>query len=371
MSDEGRAGEFAASSLRALWRRRMLFLASAAVVIALTLVFLAVAPTRYASDAVVIVEPKQASVIEAIEMLVPVENRDRDLVRNHAAVLRSRSLAEKVIAELNLEDDPEFNTYRNADAGGADDEQMRSMREKALVLEVFDSALAVTTQSQSRVIKVRFTASTPEKAHAIVDSLVRHYLHEYVEAQSGVTRQAQSWLEDRMRSLRSKLDELDATIEEFQKKIGFIGEYDATLVTLSLFYLENSVAETSSRKALVKARIDAIDPAKGSSATRELRDEYDSLTASESAFKERKKALQQRLASINENGWRLEALLAEKEIVRPNATLISPASYPVHPSFPRARLLIVLAVVVSLFVGVLVVSVVETFGPAFRAIASE
>lgn len=399
MIEDDRAGELLAASVRGLWARRTLWFTSSAATLVAILAFIFLTPPTYTSDAEFIVESGQASAIEAIESLVPAEIRDRDLARNHAAVLGSRSLAGKVIAELGLAADPEFNSHLEVRRDGNGEVGSESLLDEARVLRAFERKLVVSTQSQSRVVKVKFSASTPEKAHAVVASLVEHYLRDQVEAKSAVAGRTQAWLEERLAALQEKLDEIDASIAEFQKSVGFIGEYDATLVTFNQLQLDNELALVASQKAQVQSEIDALNGAadspgatSGTSKLRELRDRIASLRASELALKAGRKSLQQRLATINENQWHLKTLLDEKlavsgvfaayqarlrqiegqhEIVQPSADLISSASFPVSPTFPRARFMGVLAVVIALFVGVLVVYLVETFGPAFRHAASD
>ena len=98
----------AADFLRLIRARQGMILRVAAVTVAAAILIALALPTVYSSSAVVMLDPRKNNVTDPSQVLAQVEG-DPASLQNQIQLLSSRGLAEKVIARLKLEDDPEFN----------------------------------------------------------------------------------------------------------------------------------------------------------------------------------------------------------------------------------------------------------------------
>src|SRR5690606_19521324 len=93
---------------RKLLRRKWTILTVTAVVTALTALFVLQLTPRYKATAQVMIEQRQARVVD-VEAVLSGLTGERETIESELRVLRSRGLAERVIAKLRLDRNPEFN----------------------------------------------------------------------------------------------------------------------------------------------------------------------------------------------------------------------------------------------------------------------
>lgn len=105
---------------RKIWRRRGIIAGATIGGLALTYLVLLLLTPRYTASSFVMIDPRQEQVVN-IESVMSGLSADSATIATEAEVLRSRSLAERVIARFNLDRDPEFNPAigeRDTAAGG-------------------------------------------------------------------------------------------------------------------------------------------------------------------------------------------------------------------------------------------------------------
>jgi uncharacterized protein involved in exopolysaccharide biosynthesis len=123
-------------------------------------------------------------------------NQD-DQVNSEIELLKSRSLAEKVIKTIGLE-----KIYKN-------------MKYKDAVLK-FQKSLSVEGIKKSDVIEVSFKHEDPEKAALIVNTLANAYLDEHLLVHRNP--QSYNFFEDQSQVLKRKLEQSETALEAFKKQ---------------------------------------------------------------------------------------------------------------------------------------------------------
>ncbi len=120
-----------------------------------------------------------------------------DQVNSEIELLKSRSLAEKVIKTIGLE-----KIYKN-------------MQYKDAVLK-FQKSLSVEGIKKSNVIEISFKHEDPEKAALIVNTLANAYLDEHLLVHKNP--QSYNFFEDQSQVLKSKLEQSETALETFKKQ---------------------------------------------------------------------------------------------------------------------------------------------------------
>src|SRR5438105_237853 len=148
-----------------------------------------------------------------------------DVLRTQIEILRSRSIAQAVAQELNLQDTPQFQPapptlmqrtlasvssmiFRKAptnevssDSDTSDnDEQLRS------VVDQYLSRLAVSPVNRARLINVTFESEDPQLAARILNAHAKAFIEQNLESKYQATVVAQDFLSRQLVSLKGNLE---------------------------------------------------------------------------------------------------------------------------------------------------------------------
>jgi len=177
---------------------------------------------------------------------------DSATVDSEVEILRSRTLAARVIENLNLMQDPEFNgalrepsMLRWLDprvwigsalslieaAPAPQDEAMRARAELNGVINSVLGRLTVTRQRLTYVINISFVSENPAKAARIANAIAEFYILDQLEAKFDATRQANDWLSRRLTELRQQVQDSERAVEIYRTEEGL--EASAAGVTVS------------------------------------------------------------------------------------------------------------------------------------------
>jgi uncharacterized protein involved in exopolysaccharide biosynthesis/Mrp family chromosome partitioning ATPase len=216
--------------LRLIRARQGTILRVAAVtVIAAILIALAL-PTVYSSSAVVMLDPRKNNVTDPSQVLAQVEG-DPASLQNQIQLLSSRSLAEKVIAKLKLEDDPEFNPAMARPGLGQLLSDLRAIlnprnwfdngaaapqRPHDRVLDNFAKHVSAGANGLSTAITVTATSRDAGKAARIANEMVNAYIADQVAIKRNAAGSASSWLSQRIRDLSEELQQQQSAIAAYK-----------------------------------------------------------------------------------------------------------------------------------------------------------
>ena len=271
------------SFLRAIFRHKLLFLTTVALGIASCLWWINTATRRYTADAVIMIESRPSSI-------VVVDEGRRELatelaaVNTQIAVLKSRSLAAKVIDKLGLQDDVEFaagdtneakplpqrvtdkleklvsrldsaktvptpedpalSAEHSAGAStGSTTETDR--RKRSMVINNFLNRLVANAEGQSRLITISFESGDPVKAAKIVNELLDAYIQ---------SRLAANWLETRLAELGETVRQLETKVLEQRAEVGLLQDGGNDVATLRLNQLNAEVVRIETQRVATEAR---------------------------------------------------------------------------------------------------------------------
>jgi capsular exopolysaccharide synthesis family protein len=226
---DGGAG--ASLDLRALLRvfmaRLWTILGTVAVAMTLvTLTLLQMTPV-YSASALIMIGQRENKVLDPEALLAGLPT-DTATIENQIQILRSWSLAERVVHKLNLANDPEF----NAKVGGGswlNPFSWFETREKIVagqtkkptkvdpaILRKFGSKVTVAAQGRSSVIKVTFESPDREKAAQIANALADQYIVDQLETKFEAAKRTTDWLNERLGELGEKVEASENAVEQYK-----------------------------------------------------------------------------------------------------------------------------------------------------------
>jgi capsular exopolysaccharide synthesis family protein len=182
------------------------------------------AKPRYVAETVVLLGTSSANVADAESVTKDVQVSP-EIVRSELDVIKSREVVERVIQQLNLANDPEFNPaasklslayWRNKDMPAAE----RAKRRRAAMEENVLGRLEVDNDGRSFGLHISFMSDDPNKAALIANTFAEQYLARQLEQKYSLASKAGSWLDSRLSDLRSEATTADKATADFRATAG-------------------------------------------------------------------------------------------------------------------------------------------------------
>ena len=230
---------------RAVWRWRTLVLWTTVALSALAIFVIYRLTPQYTGSAQVLVGLQQVKLNTIQDVLSDLKG-DNEMIATEIGIIRSRKLAEKTVAKLNLDNDPEFNQALQSGgvfsnllnsqhlipqswltwfSSASDDDKAANpdeSRNMAKIIDTFEDKLKVTSDGRSRIITVSFQSENPATAALVANTLADAYIVERLDAKFEATRRANTWLADRLNSLRQEVQVSEDTVEKFRNDNGLL-----------------------------------------------------------------------------------------------------------------------------------------------------
>lgn len=137
------------------------------------------------------------------------------------SVFRSDQLAWRVIDEARLYREPAF-AHGIIERYPGFRPEAPGLEARAKLLERFQDSLRVRTIPRTLLMEVRFRCRDAGLAARVVNALIKDYQDEETETQILATAQVSGWLERQLAVLKSRADQDEVRLADFQKKHGLL-----------------------------------------------------------------------------------------------------------------------------------------------------
>lgn len=256
---------------RALMYRRWLILAIAAAVTALAVIVALQMQPVYRSSAMMLFDQGRNRVV-SIEEVSSGVGGNRDNFITQSEFLKSRDVSMRVIRNLNLSTNPEFDprarkswfsvTGMLASWGLIEPRPGLTAEEvDAIVLERFQRQLSIEPIRLSQLVKVSFESTDRELAAAVANGVASAFIQADLDARFAVTQQANQWLNTRVADLKIKLDTAEGAVQAYRERQGLVdtkavaqGGSGKQLEELNQRLVEASVRRTQAEQAYNQVR---------------------------------------------------------------------------------------------------------------------
>jgi uncharacterized protein involved in exopolysaccharide biosynthesis/Mrp family chromosome partitioning ATPase len=187
---------------------------------------------------------------------------DAEAVTSQVQLVLSRDLAREIIKKNKLAELPEFDPVLNglsplksllALLGIGRDPFTMTPEER--VLDAYFERLAVYAVDKSRVIVVEFQSQDPDLAARVANSIADSYLVLQQNARREQAKSASQWLSGEIDSLRQKVADDEAKVEDFRSKSSlFVGTNNTTLSNQQLGELNTQLNNARALKSDAEAK---------------------------------------------------------------------------------------------------------------------
>lgn len=273
-----------------LWRGKWII--AICILLCLLLAFFAVSQQTpvYQASAKVIFDLEQRNVTD-IEEVIARSSVSRERLRNEMEVLRSTALIERVIDELNLENNPILNpSLRPPEPSFRErylswltlppelEELARSMglitpppptpdaetlqrRQRLAVISRLRGGLRLNPVSNSTIIEIGFVSPSPALSTRIANTMAEQYIVEQLEGKLEATRSATEWLNDRVQELQARVEEVENEILTRRARITEDMGQSLDITRSQLAELNAELTAARSRELTLSARHDRLHSA--------------------------------------------------------------------------------------------------------------
>ena len=220
-------------------RRWQIVVATVAAVSLLTILAVFQVTPRYSAASNIAVQTQKTQVVDIQDVMSNMAP-DTATMETQASILRSRSLASKLVDKMKLDQDLEFNGALKPPsfsllkpstwfAGGDDAARPRPLsateqaRRRTAVVNSALGAFAIKVVPRSYVVTITATSTDPVKAALLANTLADIYINDQIEAKYEATKRASQWLEERVNELRSEVVASDRATEIYRSQNRLVG----------------------------------------------------------------------------------------------------------------------------------------------------
>jgi succinoglycan biosynthesis transport protein ExoP len=236
-------------------------------------------------------------------------SREAASLNTEIGVLQGIDLMGRVVDDLGLARDPEFNpALRDPSAAAQDARIARDAAVRGLL-----AAIAVRNLPESLIFEIAVTTSDPAKSMRIANAIADVYIAEQVERKIAETQRAADWLRNRVSELQAELLQAETEVEDY--RFGLDGASTDEIVER-----EQLVAEAEAIRTLYRYLL-----------------------------------------------TRLQETVAQEGLQRPDARVLSSAMLPLSPAAPRRKAILGAGAAAGLLLGLLLVFVRESTRSGIRS----
>ncbi|HET6520453.1 MAG TPA: polysaccharide biosynthesis tyrosine autokinase [Geminicoccaceae bacterium] len=279
---------------RALTRRKWVLALTVLLITGGTYLYVSQLTPRYMAEALVRIQTRDAQVVN-IQGVVEELVADAATMESEIESLRSRAFARRLVEDLKLDQDPEFNValrpeepslvgyinplrylpeeWGSAVAGLLEREPTAVPFDEEALAEALAPELnsvnnatgTVTSRLQadqigrSHVISLKFESEDPAKAARIANAAAEAYLVDQIEEKFRAAERATGWLRERIAELRAELSETEGKIVRYRQENRLVNTDErSNPVTLQLTQLNTQLALAQAQRAESEARASQV-----------------------------------------------------------------------------------------------------------------
>jgi capsular exopolysaccharide synthesis family protein len=196
--------------------------------VAAGLIWTLLTPARYTarSEIEITREQKQITNVEGLESSSA--GQDLEFYATQYSLVKARPVAERVARELRLASDPTFFEAHGLDPDAIDAEfpnlsrmERQEKQERRVVTTLLDT-VSISPVRTSRLVDISYTSQSPALSARIANAWAQAFIAVSMDRQFASTADARKFLEDRLNSLRGRLEQSERAVVNYASNKGII-----------------------------------------------------------------------------------------------------------------------------------------------------
>lgn len=210
---------------RIILRRKWTILGSIIIAIVLGAALTLTLTRKYTATSVIQIARDDAKVLNIQGVRSEVTNADREFYQTQLGLLKTRSLAERVVRSANLLSDPQFRSTYSLDArGDADGAPPTSLAQASGELvaarNILLTGVTITPVRDSGLFQISFTSPSPELAAKIANAWATSFIQANIDRGFDESKFARGYLEQRLQATRARLEQSERAAVDYASRTG-------------------------------------------------------------------------------------------------------------------------------------------------------
>jgi len=226
--------------LRAVMRHKWAILALAfAITLATGLVVYSMQPV-YKASASLVLESEEANLVN-VEQVYTLASGTYEYSQTQFEILKSRSLAERVVRKLRLYELPDFIPREGAAQRPWYSIDLKALlpasrkspplqltaeqKQERLIQSITDQvtrSLTISPVEYSFIVYLGYESTNPQLAAQIVNAIAQEFIDSNLETRLSGTVQATGWLSERLAELKQNLHQSELALQDFREREGLV-----------------------------------------------------------------------------------------------------------------------------------------------------
>ncbi|TPE49124.1 GumC family protein [Amaricoccus solimangrovi] len=256
-----------------LLRKKYWIIFSAIVLTALAFAYVEfLATPTYRATSTVVMDSREAQVTGLdVESILGSLSSDSTAVNTEVEVFQGRMLMGRVVDDLKLVEDPEFNQLLNPPGLvsrirtfllGAPPALSENEIRDGVVTALLDQVVT-TNIPQSLAFQIQVETESAEKSARIADTIARLYIDDQVRVKFEATKRAAEWLTGQVTGLKAELEAAEKKIREFQSGMSIASAEELAALDRQLKDTRDRRAASEAQANTLLARQQALESASG------------------------------------------------------------------------------------------------------------
>jgi succinoglycan biosynthesis transport protein ExoP len=265
---------------RTLWHGKFVLIFATVVTLTLGGVYAYIVATPlYSATAVIMLNSRQEQVVD-LSSVVSSIGSDTTSINTEVEVLQSRLLLGKVVDELDLMADPEFNSALREPSriakiklfarrvlmlSGGMPEAPDLERQHANTINALLQKLTIRNIPQTLVFEIMATTTNPRKSAKIADTMVDLYIVSQLETKFEATQQATEWMTDRVTTLQTALETAEERVATFRANTSLINQETLSGLEVQIKETRDRIASMQESLSSTRVRLERLRGVEGAS----------------------------------------------------------------------------------------------------------
>jgi capsular exopolysaccharide synthesis family protein len=208
--------------------------------------------------------------ILSFEEVMALDTSNTDYYQTQYKILKSRSLAKRVINVLGLADYPEFSLDNKQSLWtlfknwmqkwfSPIEEEQEIVDTEPLLIDEFLKRITIEPVRNSRLVNILAEAENPELATKMANTLAQQYIDQNMEINLFASQQAVKWLMDKIEGFRKKVEESELALQKYKEQNNIVSlEKRQNIVLQKLSELNTKVMEAKTRRIELETRYNQL-----------------------------------------------------------------------------------------------------------------
>lgn len=177
----------------------------------------------YRASATVMIEAQEPNVV-SIQDIYAADTKSQEYYQTQFEILKSRPLAEKVAARLDLLQQPEYlpqpkPVWQNLLTQWLPKSETKKKSDPfAALVNRYETLLTITPIPKTQLVTVSYDAKDPALASAVANAHAQAFIESHMEAREAMTRSASRWMSSRVDELKEKLNTSEKRLQDFRER---------------------------------------------------------------------------------------------------------------------------------------------------------